>query len=175
MQTLTTIAAERDLEEIVALVNSAYRGESSRSGWTSESHLLGGERITLSILREEMSSGRIVLLLRDPDSRGLLGCVSLEFYPGKDHCYLGMLTVRPTLQNQSLGKTLMVEAERFAKEKGASRMVLGLIQSRTELLEWYLRRGYRPNGETKPFPADAERFPRLTEEPLHFIFLEKGL
>ena len=36
----TTLANERDVPNIVTLVNSAYRGTASRRGWTSEEHLI---------------------------------------------------------------------------------------------------------------------------------------
>src|SRR4051794_13241714 len=37
-------AGPADLGAIVALVESAYRGESSRAGWTTEADLLDGQR-----------------------------------------------------------------------------------------------------------------------------------
>ena len=36
------IAIQADIPSIVALLNSAYRGESSMKGWTTEAHLIGG-------------------------------------------------------------------------------------------------------------------------------------
>ncbi|MGZ3712095.1 MAG: GNAT family N-acetyltransferase [Bdellovibrionota bacterium] len=173
----TIIATENDLAEIAALVNSAYRGESARVGWTNEGHLLKGERTNSARLTVEIKKPDTkILCLREKESKSLVGCVLLELNRGenKDYCYLGMLTVRPTQQNQNLGRYLMTEAENFAKKAGAQHMILGVIQLRTELLQWYLRRGYKPNGETKPFPNDPQ-YPRITKEPMHFVFMEKAI
>ena len=45
MSFLTRAATEDDVPALVRLVNSAYRGDSSRAGWTTEADLLGGVRI----------------------------------------------------------------------------------------------------------------------------------
>jgi ribosomal protein S18 acetylase RimI-like enzyme len=180
MQPEYKIAAvtEDDVDEIATLVNSAYRGESARAGWTNEGHLLDGERTNAAILSEELQTpGLTILCLRESDGNQLLGCVSLTFKQDSSglDCYLGMLTIRPTLQNAKLGQKLMAESEKFAAHAGAKRVWLGVIQLRTELLAWYIRRGYQPTGETKPFPEDRVRFPRLTNDPMHFVLLHKQL
>jgi predicted N-acetyltransferase YhbS len=168
-------ATTADLPAIAALVNSAYRGESSRAGWTSEGHLLTGERTSAAQLRQELTRPhRQILCLREAEE--IVGCVYLELRCGEknDYCYLGMLTVKPTLQNQSLGRKLMAAAEGYARGQGMRHMILGVIQLRSELIAWYERRGYRPNGETKPFPPSTQ-YPRLTAAELHFVFMEKAL
>ena len=177
---LITIAKTENASEICALVNSAYRGESSKEGWTTEADLLGGMRIDVSSLLLEIADPRKkILCLRDSPTSELLGCVCLETIDdeagkGKGY-YLGMLAVKPGLQTRGIGKALMKAAEEFAKASGASRIILGVIHVRAELIAWYERRGYRKNGVTKPFPYESPlvRDPKRTD--LEFVFLEKDI
>ena len=166
---------ESELGEISELVNSAYRGESSRAGWTTEADFLGGQRTDPQTLLQHLKDkNRKIFRCRDRDSRSLLGCVYLERNPD-DSCYLGMLTVRPHLQNSGLGKVIMNHAEELARQWGARRMVLGVIQLRSELMAWYERRGYRKTGETKPFPYGDPKAGQPLREDLHFVMFEKIL
>ena len=170
-------AEASDVSILNALVNSAYRGESSKKGWTTEADLIGGQRVDDARLIELLSKPRSYILCLLEETGSICGCVSLEAFedetgPG---CYLGMLTVRPTLQTDGLGKKLMLEAENFARELGATRMTLGVIQIRTELMAWYERRGYRKNGEIKPFPYGDDRFGEPKRADLHFVMFEKAL
>ena len=40
-------ATAADAPALVDLINSAYRGEGSKAGWTTEADLLGGQRVDL--------------------------------------------------------------------------------------------------------------------------------
>jgi hypothetical protein len=40
-------ATKKDISALNLLVNSAFRGETSKKGWTTEEHLLGGIRTAL--------------------------------------------------------------------------------------------------------------------------------
>jgi hypothetical protein len=46
-----------DAQEIAALVNSCYRGDSSRAGWTTEADLLGGTRTYSNDIERLMTAG----------------------------------------------------------------------------------------------------------------------
>lgn len=167
-------ATPQDIPEIVALVNSAYRGESSRRGWTTEADYIGGQRIDAASLAADLEAepdARLMLL--EEDSR-LLGCVWLE-PAGEDAWYLGMLTVRPDLQAQGLGRRLLEAAEAAARELGARRVRMTVVQVRDSLIAWYARRGYAPTGETRPFPYGESRFGDPLRDDLHFIVMEKAL
>jgi hypothetical protein len=50
---------------------------------------------------------------------------------------------------------------------------MSVISIRFELVNWYMRHGYLPTGEIKPFPSD-DRLGTPTR-PLEFIILEKQL
>lgn len=169
-------AADADLPAVAALVNSAYRGESSRRGWTTEADFLGGQRTDPQTLRQELADtpGAALLTFRDTADGPLLGTVWLEPAAG-GAWYLGMLTIRPDLQARQLGRGLLAAAEAAAAERGARRVRMTVINVRDSLIAWYMRRGYQPTGETEPFPYGDPRFGEPLREDLHFVVLEKTL
>jgi ribosomal protein S18 acetylase RimI-like enzyme len=171
-----SIASEADLEAVAALVNSGFRGESSRSGWTTEADFIGGQRTDPALLRSELAAtpGAVLLTLRDEPGDELLGSVWLD--PEEPEVWhLGMLTVRPDLQARQLGRTLLAEAESYAAQRGARRMRLTVINVRDALIAWYERRGYVRTGVWKPFPYGDERFGLPQRDDLRFEVFEKEL
>lgn len=173
-------AKEQDLPSLVALVNSAYRGESSRAGWTTEADLLGGQRTDLEDLREhiEKPGGRI--LMAEGEKGALQGCAYLEVC-GKSgqslyqSLYVGMITVSPTLQGKGLGRAILEEAQRLGKELGCQVLRMTVISVRSELIAWYERRGFARTGETQRFPYGHPRFGLPKVQNLEFVVLEKKL
>ncbi|GAB3695169.1 GNAT family N-acetyltransferase [Spirosoma flavus] len=163
-------ASEADIPALNVLVNSAYRGESSQRGWTSEGSLLGGIRTSEQSLQEMLQNPSATLLKYVADGQ-LLGCVYLE--EKNSDLYLGMLTVSPDAQTNGIGKKLMTVAEQIAREKQCQAIAITVISVRHELIAWYKRRGFQATGETAPFPND-ERF-GLPKQPLEFIVMKKGL
>lgn len=169
----TRPAATADAPALVALVNSAYRGDSSRAGWTTEADLLGGQRIDIEGLTEMMVRPGNVILLHERDLVPV-ACVHLE--RTGEACYLGMLTIHPTLQGAGLGRQMLEAAECWAIEHWSSRtMHMTVIAQRPELIAWYERRGYRRTGECKPFPYGDERFGLPRRDDLAFEVLSKPL
>ncbi len=69
-----TQADESHIDDIMDLVNSAYRGDSSKVGWTTEADLLDGQRVDaqgiLEIIQKENS---VLLIAEDDDTGDLLG------------------------------------------------------------------------------------------------------
>jgi N-acetylglutamate synthase-like GNAT family acetyltransferase len=176
--TLTTrLARTDDAPALVALVNSAYRGDSSRAGWTTEADLLGGQRTDEQALVEFIDRGDTVgdraMLMYEHDNRPI-ACVQLE--KRADSAYLGMLTISPTLQTAGLGKRLLAAAEAHASRAWRStRMTMTVIAQRPELIAWYERRGYVQTGETAAFPYGDRRFGDPKRADLWFIVLAKPL
>ncbi len=166
-----TPATESDISALNILINSAYRGDSSRKGWTTEADLLDGVRTSDESLREMLQKPAATILKYERAGE-LLGCVYLE--QRDDRLYLGMLTVSPDAQTGGIGKQLMVAAEQLARDKHCQTMTMTVLPQRTELIAFYERRGYRPTGQTEPFPMDDPRFgsPKV---PLSFIVMEKPL
>ncbi len=166
-------AAAADVPALVALVESAYRGDASRVGWTTEADLLDGQRTdaegVLAVVEDENSR----LLVAEVDGE-TVACCHLE-HRG-DHVYFGMFAVRPTAQGGGLGKLVMAEAERLARaEWGAPAMHMTVIRQRDELISWYERRGYRRTGKMSPFPYGDERFGVPRRADLEFELLVKEL
>ncbi len=173
IESILQIAKAKDALAIVNLVNSAYRGESSRIGWTTEADLLDGQRVDLIGIEELIKKqNTYILLLKQNDL--LLGCVLLE--KKNQTCYLGMLTISPSKQNQSLGKIILKKAEDFALDKLQCQIIeMTVISKRKELLNFYYRRGYQLTGEKRPFPYGDERFGIPKVNDLEFVVLKKNL
>ncbi|UYZ64034.1 GNAT family N-acetyltransferase [Hymenobacter weizhouensis] len=164
-------ATAADIPAVVALVNSAYRGESSRQGWTTEADLLDGSRTDADDLHSILAAPGATLLLARTAAGELLGSVYLK-HQAPD-LYLGMLTVVPTQQGRGLGKQLLAAAEAHARSLGCTSILMTVISVRHELLAWYERHGFARTGETASFPAD----PRFGQprQPLELLVLRKEL
>ena len=160
-----------DAERINVLVNSAYRGDISRQGWTTEADFLDGTRITADIIRDIIKSNDSRLMLYESGGR-LLGCVELR--KEGERLYLGMLTVDPTNQGKGIGKVLLKEAEEAARQLDCQSIFMSVISKRVELLCWYKKYGYKETGERKPFNMPDERW-GVPKMELEFIYLEKNL
>jgi ribosomal protein S18 acetylase RimI-like enzyme len=169
-------ASGADYTEIIDLVNLAFRGSGPIASWNIEKGIIEGQRLNESLLREDLAArpNAHFLLHRDPADKALLGTVWLD--PADDGIwYLGLLTVRPALQNKHLGRTLLAAAEDFAKALGAHSIRMTVVNVRETLIAWYQRRGYRLTGETKPFPYGDNRFGTPLRDDLHFVVLEKEI
>lgn len=164
-------ATEADVDAIVALVESAYRGESSRAGWTTEADLLDGRRTGPDEIGEYLARPRSLILLAER-AGDLLACAHVAEEDGAG--YFGMFSVRPTLQGNGLGKRVLAEAERIVRETWRlPAMRMTVIDSRAELIAFYERRGYRRTGVFKPFPYGDARFGIPRRDDLRFEVLEK--
>lgn len=168
-------ASAKHIKDLVSFVNSAYRGDSSRSGWTTEADLLDGQRIDFDMLKNLLqSSENVILLAHDSEHpANLVGCVHLDFSNPK-LCYLGMLTIKPGLQNHGLGRQLLEAAESLARSRSCQGMTMSVLSLRKELIDWYLRRGYQMTKEKKPFPYGDIRFGQPNRPDLEFLVLTKN-
>jgi ribosomal protein S18 acetylase RimI-like enzyme len=168
------IADIADSRALVALVNGAYRGDSSRRGWTTEADFLGGQRVDFEGIQETLGLPESVILVLETEQGRIHGCVHLKMQT-RGVCYLGMLTVDPGVQAQGLGSSLLVFAEEFAVSRWLARsMEMTVISRRSELVAWYERRGYRTTGERKRFPYGDERFGLPAVDDLEFLVLRKN-
>jgi ribosomal protein S18 acetylase RimI-like enzyme len=169
-------ATEADYPAITDLVNITFRGSGQDAGWNSEADYISGPRLTEALLRADLTSkpNAHLLTYRDNPDGPLLGTALLE--PRENGVwYLGLLTVRPAMQNRQIGRTILAAAENFAKERGARRIRMTVVNVRTTLIAWYERRGYALTGETQPFPYHDERFGKPLRDDLSFIVLEKDI
>ena len=160
---------KKDIPALKGLVNSAFRGETSKKGWTTEEHLLDGIRTNEELLAESMQE-KGTTLLKYVENGTILGMVMLKNQ--KDKLYLGMLTVSPDLQGGGIGKKLLYAAEDFAKKHQLPKIAMTVISVRQELIDWYKRHGYVLTGETQPFPMNENKF-GLPKQFLEFVVMEK--
>ena len=101
-----------DASAIAQLINSAYRGETSRKGWTTEADILDGLRTTTSEVGKIIKRDNAFILI------GVLNdeivatiCCEWQELAFKDTVHFGMIAVKPSLQNKGYGKTLIQAAE----------------------------------------------------------------
>ncbi|QWT20435.1 GNAT family N-acetyltransferase [Bacillus sp. NP157] len=166
-------ATHADAAVIASLVESAYRGDASRAGWTTEADFLLGRRTDVTEIEELVTgpNGRFVLFERD----GMVGA-SCYIEHQDDTCYFGMFSVHPPFQGSGIGRLVIEEVERIAREEWQCRRVeMTVIDIRAELIAWYERRGYVRTGRTKPFPYGDERFGIPQRDDLRFEYLVKEL
>jgi N-acetylglutamate synthase-like GNAT family acetyltransferase len=155
-----TKATSQDIPQLETLINSAYRGEESKKGWTTEANFLTGKRINADGIKKIMDDANAVILKCCNDAEILIGCVYLKKNDNK--MYLGMLTVSPALQAGGIGKKILKASEEYAVEKNCNAMEMRVVSIRHELIAWYQRHGYHDPLSTKT-------------QPLEFIQMEKSL
>jgi len=171
MNEIISKAGIDDIAGLLNLVNSAYRGDSAKKGWTHEADLIEGEK--------RIDEKSLQLLLHDPNSvilkytidNKIVGCVYLE--KQQQNLYLGMLSVSPEIQAKGIGKKLLKASEDHAKQQKCNSIEMTVISVRHELIAWYQRNGYHKTGITKPFHNDG-RF-GIPRKEIEFIVLEKKL
>ncbi len=173
-------ATEADIAPLVALVTSAYRGDASRAGWTTEADLLDGNRIDPAVLHADIARPRSRVIVAEraatdaAASSTLIACAHVA--KEENSGYFGMFSVRPDLQSAGIGGKLLAEAERVVREEWRlPAMRMTVIDVRDELIAWYERRGYRRTGIHKPFPYDDARYGLPKRDDLRFEVLEKML
>ncbi len=175
MTEITIRGAEpSDIPALHRLIESAYRGEASRAGWTTEADLLAGQRTDPEDLASILADPAQAMLTASRGD-GLVGCVLIADR-GEGTGYFGMLSVSPTLQGGGLGRRLVETAHATLAERyGARRVRISVFPQRETLIAWYRRLGYEPTGETLPFPYGDPRFGLPLRDDLHFIVMERPL
>jgi GNAT superfamily N-acetyltransferase len=158
-----------DISHLTQLVNSSYRGETSRKGWTTEADLFEGNRMSEPVLLQMMDAPEAVVYKYEQEGT-IKGCVYLKKEDAD--VYLGMLTVSPDAQANGIGKQLLLFCEETAKQWGAIRIYMRVIDVRTELINWYLRHGYENTRQRISFKGDGADVPK---QPIFFTVLQKLL
>jgi GNAT superfamily N-acetyltransferase len=166
-----TLATAADALRLTHFVNTAYRGETARQGWTTEADLLDGQRIDEVGMLEMLARPGAAMLLCLNAAGELLG--SFHVQVKSELMYLSMLAVAPAGQTRGVGKFLLQAAEDYGRQHGCTLSRMTVISVRTELIAYYERRGYHRTGATEPFPTDP-RF-GIPKQPLVLLVLEKPL
>ena len=157
--------------QITALIERAYRGEESKTGWTSEADILTGTRTSVDEIAAIMRDPLARFLVADADG-GLAACALIRNEQGSG--YFGMFAVRPDTQGAGLGRQMIEAAERHLRDLWRVPTVyMTVINLRQDLIAYYERRGYRRTGGRKPFPFDIA--PGATRTDFHLTVLRKTL
>jgi ribosomal protein S18 acetylase RimI-like enzyme len=173
-------ATADDIDAVVALVQSAYRGEASREGWTTEADWIDGKRTDAGEIGGFIADPESVILVMDeaaPDAApyGLRASCQLSRRPG-GVAYFGMFAVRPHQQGRGTGRALLAAAEQLARDDwGATTMRMTVLDVRADMIAWYERHGYRTTGESEPFPYGNPAFGVPKVPDLRFCVLAKTL
>lgn len=167
-----SIATPEDANSITFLLNSAYRGETSKQGWTTEAHLIAGDvRTNEMSLEQIIKQDNSVVLKYLNEQQKIIGCVNLQKHGSK--IYLGMLSVSPQLQGAGVGRALLNAAEEYTGQVNCNTIYMSVISARKELIDWYQRNGYQDTGERKPFIEDDITGKHLQQ--LTFLVMEKEM
>ncbi len=171
---MITKANRFDIPAIHDLVNRAYRGASSRQGWTTEADLLDGQRTDPQMLQEMIQKNQSTIWTLW-EKEHLLACVHLSiqnsYLDENNKClYLGLLTVDPALQASGYGKRMLSWAELQAKINHLTQIEMTVISQRKELIQWYVRRGYTETLTQIPFPTDSKFGIRKMDLHLQVLF-----
>lgn len=171
---ITRPAQVQDADAISALVNRAYRGDSSRAGWTTEADLLDGKRTTTEDVLALLNRHDAVIITGWV-AETLMVTLCAEWHAEEQVAHLGMIAVEPTAQNQGYGKKMILVAEQLAVTRwGVRASQMAVVSVRETLIAFYQRLGYRATGELKPFPHFPEMWqPKM--ENMQLMTLQKDL
>lgn len=169
------VATPDDAVPLQPFVKSAYRGESSRQGWTTEADLLEGDRIDVPGLKAKITAPDAAILLAADDAGALVACCEVA-KSSADVAYFGMFAVDPLRQGGGLGRKVLAYAEDYCRRTwGVERMEMSVIWTREELISWYVRRGYKKTGGTAPFPYGVVENGKPLRDDLYFEIMVKDL
>lgn len=163
-----------DADAIAKLVNSAYRGDASRKGWTTEADLLDGLRTTtqdVAKIIKRHDAFVLIGVLKDE----VVACMCCEWQnlAGNNAAHFGMIAVKPALQNKGYGKLLLKAAEAMTlREWRVVGFYLTVISTRHELIDFYERLGFKKTGEFKDFPHNPEMWQPKVEN-LNLLYMAK--
>jgi len=167
-----SLAVIEDIPALTHLLNTAYRGESSKLGWTTEAYLISGNTRTVdSEVEKTLRRPGSTFLKYTNEKDDIVGCVNLQQHG--DKIYFGMFSVSPILQGAGIGKKLLYASEEYAKQLGCDSIYMTVISVRSELIHWYQRHGYKDTGERRPFNEDSVSGKHLQQ--LEFMTLEKSI
>jgi len=146
-----------DIDNLIGLINQAYRSKVG-SSWTSEQDIVAGDRINdqqlLDSLEQQNFSLFIAEIVEALDS-ALVACIGLTFQHRSVE--IGTFCVASAWQNQGIGKHVLKYAEKMAIEHWSilSHYEMWVLDSRTELIQYYERCGYSKTVCIESYPVDA--------------------
>lgn len=148
-------ATEKDIPQLLELIESCYRSDFARKGWTYDSDIIGGARTTKEFVKEEIiAPGGSYLKHTDVQGK-VIACVYIKVNTQEKKAFVGSLCVYPTFQSHGLGKGLLDATEIIAREAGCSKLCVQIVTMRKELINWFEKIDFKFVGELAPLTADT--------------------
>ena len=137
-----------DSEVLAKIIHESFKDVAERFSLTPENCPRHPSNCTASWIESDFGRGvRYFILYRDNFP---VGCAGLEI-PGPEVCYLERLSVLPEMRGNHFGVDLVQHVVTCAESSDAQKMSIGIIDTQTELKEWYKNLGFVEKG-TKSFP-----------------------
>ena len=164
-----------DCHSLVTLINSSYRGRPAEQEWTNENGLIEGKWTNARVINEIIDSDNSTLMIfTDENDKHLQGCVSLQHWVQFRTAYVGMLTVRPDLQDKGLGTTILSLAEKYVREHWQVNVItMIVIVQRTVFMSFDHRRADRQTDVRQAVPS--EKFRTVKRNDLQLTIMSKSL
>jgi ribosomal protein S18 acetylase RimI-like enzyme len=152
---ITRDATIGDINDLYRIIQAAYR---TNNGWTNEAKLVSGERVTKDELRAIIQKGHDPLIVAVDDGK-VVGCISAEashLHPSLQlpdySALIGLFSVDPELQSRGIGRLLFNACIDHVKTTWKCKYaVLWVIETRSDLLKWYEKMGFKFTGDLRDF------------------------
>ncbi|KAF7721985.1 hypothetical protein EC973_003867 [Apophysomyces ossiformis] len=156
------------------IINAAYRADKA-GGWTTESHIVGGERASVEdvekYVRDNGKPNILLYAFEHVEERDVL-VGTIQIQPENDReAEVGLFAVDPQLQSCGIGGKLVRAAMEKMKAVGFEAAVMHVLENRPEILKWYSKLGFEETGERIPFVWPEN----LKIKDLDFLVLKKKL
>ena len=161
------LAEQRDMAELVKMINSAYR-DPHQNSWTNESELVDGDRIdhaqlealihqhSQTSLYDHTSYDSLLLVaeIHHQMKDEMIGCIAINSQ--QQDVEIGTFCIAPQWQNLGYGAQVLNAAETYAikMKPNLRKMVMWVLDARSELIDFYSRRGYVKTGIVEEYPFD---------------------
>jgi len=161
---------KEDIKEVIVLINQAYRAEKKDNAWTTESHLLSGIRVNENMMKEILEEKDTKTYIAKIDNK-IVGTIQAKLEGESIH--IGLFAVDTKSQASGIGKKLLEFAENSSSKLWEkSTFIMEVISTRTELMQYYIRRGYLNTNSFIEFPK-SEYWKENTNEELKLLVLKK--
>jgi ribosomal protein S18 acetylase RimI-like enzyme len=167
--TFALLTAACDIHALAQLINRAYRGHEGNGRWTTEQHLVEGDRIQPEQLRALFNRDDVEMLAALDSDGQPIACIAIHYLA--EVAEFGTFAVDPQRHGSGIGKQLLAAAEQHASHR-RSRFQVEVVNENSALRRFYQRRGYQLTGEIMPYPLQAGvGQPKI--EGLHLQVLQK--
>lgn len=161
---------KEEIKEVIVLINQAYRAEKKDNAWTTESHLLSGIRVNENMMKEILEEKDTKTYIAKIENK-IVGTIQAKLEGESIH--IGLFAVDTKSQASGIGKKLLEFAENSSSKLwGKSTFIMEVISTRTELMQYYIRRGYLNTNSFIEFPK-SEYWKENTNEELKLLVLKK--